>query len=159
MPVLIPQSFLEKIRAQAEIDYPNETCGILIGPKNDQEKVTGIYPCRNVQDQYHAKDPANFPRTGGAAYFIDPKELLRIQRETRESGCEIRVIYHSHVEAGAYFSEEDQRIALSEGGPAYPGVSYLVVSVRGGKAQEISIFDWDAKKKNFQKKEPLPAET
>ena len=65
----------------------------------------------------------------------------------------MRVIYHSHVDAGAYFSEEDERIALSEGGPAYPGVSYLVVSVTGGKVGEASLFAWDERKRAFLKVE------
>jgi len=151
--VSLPSEYLEKIRAQAEKNYPHETCGILMGPKDQLEKVSGIYPCRNVQDEYHAQDPVSFPRDSRTAYFIDPRDLLRIQREAREKGCEIRVIYHSHVDAGAYFSEEDERIALSEGEPAYPGVSYLVVSVKGGKADEVSVFVWNKNQKAFSKKE------
>ena len=151
MSVEIPPAYLEKIRRQAEQDYPKETCGILIGPRNRQREVSGIYPCRNVQDEYHAKDPVSFPRDSRTAYFIDPRDLLRIQKEAREKGCEIRVIYHSHVEAGAYFSEEDQRTALSEGQPAYPGVSYLVVSVQGGKVGETSLFAWDENQRVFSK--------
>ena len=143
MKVSIPSEYLEKIRTQAEKDYPNETCGILIGPKDQKERVTSIYPCRNVQDEYHAQDPANFPRAARTAYFIAPHDLFRIQKEAREKNCEMCVIYHSHVDAGAYFSEEDQRIALSEGRPAYPGVAYLVVSVRQGKAGEAALFHWE----------------
>ncbi len=146
---MISAEHIQKIRGQAEKDYPHETCGILTGPKNQKEKITGIYPCKNVQDDYHALDPVSFPRTSGTAYFIDPRDLLRIQRELREKDSEMRVIYHSHVNAGAYFSEEDQRIALSEGKPAYPGVSYLVVSVDQGKAKEASLYSWNEKSKNF----------
>lgn len=149
MPVSIPLHFLEQIRRQAERDYPNETCGILVGPVGEREKITGTYPCRNVQDDYHARDPVSFPRTARTAYFIEPADLLRIERENRQRGCEIRVIYHSHVDAGAYFSEEDQRIALSEGKPAYPSVSYLVVSVREGKSLEAAVFEWDEARKTF----------
>ena len=153
MNVSIPSEYLEKIRIQAERDYPRESCGILIGPKNQQEQVSGIYPCRNVQDEHHAQDPVSFPRDSRTAYFIDPRDLLRIQKEVREKAYEMRVIYHSHVDAGAYFSEEDQRIALSEGQPAYPGVSYLVVSVKEGKAQEASLFTWDENQNLFSKLE------
>ena len=152
MAVSIPSEILRKIKLQAEKDYPHETCGILVGPKNEKGKVTGIYPCRNVQDEYHTQDPVNFPRTARTAYFIEPRDLLRIQRENREKGFEMRVIYHSHVDAGAYFSEEDQRIALSEGRPAYPGVCYLVVSVRDGKAGDMALFDWDDGTKTFIQK-------
>lgn len=149
MSVSILPEYLREIRTQAEKDYPEETCGILIGPQDQKEKVTGICPCRNVQEDYHARDPVNFPRTAKTAYFMDPRDLLRIHREARERGCEIRVIYHSHVDTGAYFSEEDQRMALSEGKPTYPGVSYLIISVREGKARETSLFSWDEKAKTF----------
>ncbi len=151
MPISIPAEFLRKIREQAEKDYPRETCGILIGRKDRPDEISGIYPCRNVQDDYHAEDPVNFARTSAAAYFMDPRDLLRVHKEARQKGCEVRVIYHSHVNAGAYFSEEDQRMALSEGEPAYPGVCYLVISVREGKAEEASIFSWDPKAKTFLK--------
>ncbi|MBI4115228.1 MAG: M67 family metallopeptidase [Candidatus Omnitrophica bacterium] len=152
MPSSIPPDYLKRIFRQAEKDYPNETCGILIGPKSDQGVVTKIYACRNVQDEYHHEDPISFPRTARAAYFIDPKDLLKIQKESRQKNCEMRVIYHSHCDAGAYFSEEDQRIALSEGKPTYPGVSYIVVSVQKGKAGEASLFAWNEKEKGFEKK-------
>jgi len=155
--ISIPPEYLERIRLQAEKDYPTETCGILIGPKSEGQRITGIYPCRNVQDKYHTQDPMSFPRTSQTAYFIDPLDLLRIQKEAREKGCEIRVIYHSHVDAGAYFSEEDQRIALSEGEPVYPGVSYLVVSVRQGHAEETSLFWWDERERKFVQSEPKKA--
>ena len=147
----IPPKYLDQIRQHAEEDYPQEACGILVGPKNEEDKVTEIYRCKNVQDTYHAQDPISFPRTAKTAYFIDPADLVRIQRETRQKDWEIRVIYHSHVDTGAYFSEEDQRIALSEGRPAYPGVSYLVISAKGGRAEEAALFVWDEGTKAFSK--------
>ena len=153
MRVSVPSEDLQKICLQAEKDYPNETCGVLIGPIIDKKKVTRIYPCRNVQDDYHREDPVSFPRTARTAYFIDPNDLLRIQKEARQKNCEMRIIYHSHVDAGAYFSEEDQRIALSEGKPAYPGVSYIVISVKQGRAGEAALFDWEEKTKSFLKYE------
>ena len=151
MSLTIPPEFIKRIRLQAEKDYPSETCGILIGPQGKRELVTGIYPCRNVQDEYHAQDPVSFPRDSRTAYFIDPRDLLKIQKQARRTGDEIRLIYHSHVDAGAYLSEEDERVALAEGEPVYPGVSYLVISVSGGKGGEIALFDWDEKAKRFSK--------
>ena len=47
------------------------------------------------------------------------------------------VIYHSHVDAGAYFSETDRRQALVGGEPAYPGAVYVVTSVvRGARRRD-----------------------
>lgn len=149
MSLTVPADLFKKIREQAEADYPRETCGILLGPKGEPGKVTALRPCRNLQDQFHAADPVNFHRTAGTAYFMDPGDLLRIQKEAREKHCEMRVIYHSHINAGAYFSEEDQRIALSEGEPVYPGVAYLVISVVKGRTGKAALFQWDPRTKTF----------
>lgn len=151
MPVSIPAELLGRIRELTEKDYPHETCGILVSPRGSLDRVSGIYPCRNIQDECHTEDPVNFSRTSETAYFMSPGDLLKIQKEARQKQSQMRVIYHSHVDAGAYFSEEDQRVALSEGEPVYPGVSYLVVSVQKGKAGEMSIFEWDGKTKTFLK--------
>jgi hypothetical protein len=50
---------------------------------------------------------------------------------------------------GAYFSEEDQGAATFFGEPAYPGVSYLVVSVAQGEVGSRKGFAWDAATKRF----------
>ncbi len=145
----IPKEMLDKINHQAEAEYPKECCGMICGPLERKEIFSRVRPCENAQDRYHALDPENFPRTSKTAYFMDPAELLKIQRELRERKEEIRVIYHSHIDAGAYFSEEDTRIAMAEGEPAYPGVDYLVVSVMQGKVQDRNMFHWDRQLRKF----------
>lgn len=150
-PKTIPPQFLQQIFKQAEREYPNESCGMILGPRKIKDGLSTLRPCRNVQDTYHVQDPKNFPRPARIAYFIDPKELLAVQKEARAKDEEIRVIYHSHVDAGAYFSEEDLRVAISEGEPAYPGVGYLVVSVMKGKAADCNLFRWDGVKGEFVK--------
>lgn len=145
----IPKEYLEAVCAQAETEYPRECCGMILGPREPKDAWSRLRPCRNVQDAYHGLDPENFPRTAKTAYFIEPRELLEIQKELRVRGEEIKVIYHSHIDAGAYFSEEDTRVAAPEGEPAYPGVDYLVVSVLSGKAAAASVFRWDPSRKEF----------
>ncbi len=145
----IPQDFLKKIFQQAEQEYPNECCGMIFGPTGTKKGYSKLRSCRNVQDQYHEIDPVSFPRNAKTAYFIEPKELLAIQKELRRDNEKIEIIYHSHIEAGAYFSEEDKRIASFEDEPVYPGVDYLVVSVIKGKVQEANLFVWDPAKHDF----------
>ena len=51
------------------------------------------------------------------------------------------MIYHSHIDAGAYFSETDRRNALIDGQPAYPEATYVVVAVDGGpRAETRGLF-------------------
>lgn len=145
----IPEPLLKTIFAQVEKEYPHESCGMIMSPVASPDELARLRPCQNAQNKYHGLDPENFPRTSKTAYFIDPKELLAIQRELRENRETIRIIYHSHIDAESYFSDEDKRIALSEGQPAYPGVDYLVVSVYGGRIKDYHLYHWDAERKDF----------
>ena len=144
----IPKAFLDSIFLQAEREYPAECCGVILGISG-QTDFLRTQPFKNVQDKYHAKDPENFPRTGRQAYFMEPKALLALQKESRASKEEIRVIYHSHIDAPAYFSDEDKRLARFEDGPVYPGVDYLVISVIDRKVQEVRLYRWDSAQKDF----------
>ena len=90
-----------------------------------------------------------FSRDARTAYFISPDELLQIQKEAREKAEELRIIYHSHIDTGAYFSDEDARVAAPDGEPAYPGVRYLVVSIMKGKFHEARLFSWDPAKGKY----------
>ena len=145
----IPLKFLKQIILQAEQEYPRECCGLLFGPAQHRHEYSRFWPCRNAQDEYHARDPQSFPRTSRTAYFINPKELLSLQKDARSRQEEIRIIYHSHIDAPPIFSEEDARVAVLEGEPAYPGVAYLILSVRAGKATEMKLYRWDGEGNHY----------
>src|SRR5687767_817463 len=70
---------------------------------------------------------------------MDPIDALRLNRLVDE-GFEFAVIYHSHPNAGAYFSETDRGQALIRGEPAYPGAAYVVVSVIGREVKSLAAF-------------------
>jgi hypothetical protein len=59
------------------------------------------------------------------------------------------VIYHSHVDAGAYFSPTDRQQALIGGEPTYPGATYLVTSVMGGQVEAVAGFRWNDRERDF----------
>ncbi len=145
----IPKEMMADIYKQAKNEYPHECCGMIFGPKAEKLSLTRLRACENVQNKHHELDPETFPRTSATAYFIDPRELLAIQKETREKDEEIRIIYHSHIDVGAYFSEEDKRVATSDGEPVYPGVQYLVVSVLKGEVDDSHLFYWNSEKGDF----------
>ena len=111
---------------------------LLVRPGAPGDVERRLLACRNIQDELHARDPGRFPRTARTAYYIAHEDLLEIGRREGE-GFEVRVIYHSHVDAGAYFSETDRRNAMLDGVPAYPQATYVVVAVagrpRGGHAR------------------------
>lgn len=145
----IPPKALRQIGAHALREYPNESCGLMLGPGEVPQDAGRLRECANAQDIYHRRDPVHFPRTSRNAYFIDPGELLLIEREYSQNDEVIRVIYHSHCDADAYFSEEDVRRALFEGEPVYPGAAYLVVSIRAEEMAGIKIFHWRRELRRF----------
>ena len=141
--ILTPEE-LGLIRQQAEREYPSESCGVVVARKSERRLV----PCRNVQDEKHREDPAAFPRDSRTAYYIDPGDLLRIGR-LEQDGFLVSVIYHSHIDAGAYFSETDKRQALFGGEPTYPNATYVVTSVLEGRATDTAAFRWNPGAKDF----------
>ncbi|MCB9799797.1 MAG: M67 family metallopeptidase [Candidatus Omnitrophica bacterium] len=147
---MIPDALLREIYRHAESQYPVEGCGMLTGEEIVDTDTWRFIPCRNIQDQMHQCFPSEFLRTAREAYFIAPEDLFGIQKENRQKGRKICIIYHSHVDTEAYFSKEDTRMALSEGEPLYPGVFYLVVSVIKGKACGHTLYHWDSADKVFK---------
>jgi proteasome lid subunit RPN8/RPN11 len=142
--VIVSPDELEAIRAQALEEYPDESCGVIVARGNARR----LLRCRNVQNDLHARDPERHPRTARTAYHIDPQDLLRIGRLESE-GFGVAVIYHSHVDAGAYFSETDRRQALMDGEPTYPETTYLVTSVVAGRVEATTAFRWDDTRREF----------
>lgn len=142
----IPQEVLKSIFEQAEKEYPHECCGMILG---NQDGILRVWPCKNVQDEYQKMDPVTYTRTSATAYIIDSSDLFKIQKATRQNDEVIRIIYHSHIDKGAYFSEEDKRVATSDGEPVYSGVEYLVISVMNKKVRDACLYHWDAQRKDF----------
>lgn len=140
----------DAIRAQAVEEYPFESCGVILARGGERR----LLRCRNAQNELHARDPARYPRDARTAYYIDPKDLLRIGDLERE-GFEVAVIYHSHVDARAYFSDTDRRQAVVGGEPAYPGAVYVVTSVVGGVVDAVAAFRWDPDRRDFIPMEPI----
>ena len=129
---ITPEALADVFTHAAE-GYPREVCGLLLGASG---KLDEVRRCENRQDALHAEDPVTFPRDARTAYNIGARDLLFLSKSLR-SERPVQVIYHSHVNVGAYFSDEDKAAATSEGELLYP-VDYLVVDagpsgVRGAK--------------------------
>lgn len=145
--MLLTETELAAIRRQAAGEYPAECCGVVL-VRDGAPGSRRLMPCRNIQDELHARDPGRHPRGARTAYYIAHEDLLEIGRCEAE-GYRVHVIYHSHVDAGAYFSETDRRNALIDGEPAYPETTYVVVDVRAGRAGEGRAFRWDTAHRDF----------
>jgi proteasome lid subunit RPN8/RPN11 len=131
---------LEEIYAHARRDYPSECCGIVFGPKH-QPLADKVKACRNIQDELHAEDPEQHPRTSGNAYNLAPADIFALEKSLR-GDLPAKIVYHSHIDVGAYFSDTDQAAARFGDEPAYP-VEYVVVDVRGDGTHGARQFAWD----------------
>jgi glutamate-1-semialdehyde 2,1-aminomutase len=148
-PALVTAAELDAIRRQAEAEYPRECCGVIVARDGERR----LMPCRNVQDLRHAEDPAAFPRTGRSAYYMDPRDVLAFHRLLDE-GFALAVVYHSHPDAGAYFSETDRAQALGigvDGEPGFPEAMQLVVSVIGGSVRAMAVYRWNRTSRTFDR--------
>ena len=145
--MILTPAELERISAQATAEYPSECCGVLL-ERGAPEPDRLLMPCRNIQDELHAKDPVRHARDSRTAYFIDPKDLLAIGRREGQ-GYRVAIIYHSHIDTGAYFSPTDRQNALINGEPAYPDAVYVVLSVVDRRVVDMAAFVWDGAARDF----------
>lgn len=122
----IAREHYDAIRAHGEETYPHECCGVLLGQLQDDgtRMVSSTARCGNTRvDSPHNR------------YNIDPKELIRIQREGRARGEDIVGFYHSHPDHPARWSQTDFADAH------WIGCSYVITSVEKGKAQTTNSFE------------------
>jgi proteasome lid subunit RPN8/RPN11 len=145
---------LAAIYRHARETYPNECCGFLIGPRGGTA-CDEARPCENMQDALHEMDPERFPRTARHGYQLGAPDLLKLAKSQRGERP-VRIVYHSHVDVGAYFSDEDQRAALCDGEPSYP-VDYLVVDVQANHIGGARLFGWDADRRTYVERRSFSA--
>ena len=122
----ISEPVYRQLRGHGEETYPHECCGVLLGSFEDDgtRVVTSTARAGNTRtDSAHNR------------YNIDPKELVRIQREGRERGEDIIGFYHSHPDHPAKWSKTDFAEAH------WIGCSYVITSVEKGKAAITNSFE------------------
>ena len=144
-PIRIDEKALAEIYAHAREAFPNECCGWITGAK-DQHIADGVRRCVNAQDAQDAQGgDSNVSiegRTAETAYVIDGADLIALSKSI-DSEIPARIIYHSHPNGRAYFSETDRVVATSPwgDGPAYL-VQHLVVGIEAERVVEAALFAW-----------------
>jgi proteasome lid subunit RPN8/RPN11 len=143
---------LERVSDHARASYAKgeEACGYLTGPSEEERFVDDAVPLANLANRYHAMDPETYPRTGRTYFLIDPLKFAKAVETSEASGRPMRVLYHSHLDVGAYFSDTDAAAATMGGDkPSYEELLYLVTSIRQGVVDDHKLFAWDDDKKAF----------
>jgi proteasome lid subunit RPN8/RPN11 len=110
MSLKISREFVEAILSQSRSEYPDEACGVIVGPM-------GAGSAHRMKPMINVAHSPTF-------YEFDPMDLLALYREVDDRDEEIVVIYHSHTDTEAYPSRTDIAYA------GEPGAHYVLVSTR-----------------------------
>lgn len=137
----------QRIRAQAESQYPSECCGaVLVRDVPPEERI--LLPSRNVQDEMHSRDPVRYPRTSREAFLMHKDDFAAIDGLVAKGYRPI--FYHSHIDVGVYFSDTDKKMAAPiNGEPLYSDAIHVVVSVLAGKVAARAAFAWSPESRDF----------
>jgi len=139
-PVPFPATVMGELCRHALDTAPEECCGLVIGTEDNRfERMVRI---TNVMTKMHLSDALAFPRDARHAYYMAELEYLDAQKEAEARGQTVTAVYHSHVGAGAYLSEEDLGYAEHPLFP-FPGAAQIVISVLSDRVEEAAIFEMD----------------
>ena len=119
---------LRAIGAHAARCFPAECCGYVTD--------AGVVECTNAQAS--GLHPTVPERGAKAGFVIAGAELLAFARSF-DGPTPARVVYHSHTNGRAYFSEVDRDVARGAG---YP-VHHLVIGIDAAGPTEAALFDAD----------------
>ncbi len=143
-PLKIARAALDEMLAHARATHPDECCGAVL----EEQGRDVVRRFTNVQGRLHREDPVAHPRDAATAYTPEPAELYAAIRDGDAPGASLKVFYHSHSIRGAYFSGEDRARAMFGEDPAYPDVTYVVVS-DARTPGEARAFRWDESARDF----------
>ncbi|WP_392534471.1 Mov34/MPN/PAD-1 family protein [Nostoc sp. C117] len=153
--IRLSEKQLQIICTHAESIYPEECCGIIFGHLGSDGKITvEVMPTENVWNTEAAAEFSGDVSRQAASlreatptrlrtaeskkrqYAIAPEVMLQAQKQARERSLNIIGIFHSHPDHPAIPSECDRLYA-------WPGYSYIIVSVQNGKAGELQSWSLD----------------
>ncbi len=124
---------LDRIREHAESGYPEEVCGGLLGDARDGGvRVIDAVPLDNVRGDERRR-----------RYLIAAEDVLGLERRAASAGVQVVGFYHSHPDASAVPSEFDRE-------HAWPWYTYLIVSVRSGRAGATQAWRLAESRERFE---------
>jgi proteasome lid subunit RPN8/RPN11 len=129
----IPADLLAKIHAHGEQAYPEEGAGFMLGSDGDERDVVDLLPLSPARE-----DAARHNR-----YLFRPEDYLKAEVEAERLGLSLIGVFHSHPDHPNQPSEFDREWAQ-------PYFSYVITSVRSGKALESRSWRLVGDRSEFQ---------
>jgi proteasome lid subunit RPN8/RPN11 len=111
--LVISKKFVDQMVSHCLDGYPLEACGLLSGVEAEPgtTRVTGLYETDNVA-------------ASAKVYEVEPRALLRADRDAEANGSALVGVYHSHTHTEARPSPTDVEQAPD------PQWHYVLVSLR-----------------------------
>ncbi len=135
--ISISKELIEQIKSHGERTYPNECGGMLIGRfENEGKIVVELLPMENAMAEAEQHNRV----------LITPKDVLRAERYARSQKLDVVGYYHSHPDDEARPSQFDLDHAL-------PVWSYIIASIRQGKAVDARSWQMENDRTKFNKEE------
>jgi proteasome lid subunit RPN8/RPN11 len=139
MKAKLSNDHIEAIKRHGERTYPEECGGLLLGVVEDGAlAVREVLPLDNIRkDSRHNR------------VELDPLDYARAEREAAKRGLGVWGYYHSHPDHPAVPSGFDLEHA------PFTEWSYLVVSVRDGKAEDLRAWSLREDRSQFDEEEMI----
>ncbi len=155
--IRITRQALDAIEEDALRGYAadEEACGYVVGPAADGLLCDEATRMENVANKLHRLDPQTHFRTARQYFAFNERKFEKAIEAGRAAERPVKVLYHSHLDAGAYFSRTD-RAVMSMGeaptveggeialgpGPAWP-LAFLVISAVAAGVDDRKLYAWD----------------
>lgn len=123
--LVLPGQLRAEMEMLARRDYPRESCGLLLGRGRQGQEHMVLY-------QHPGHNVAN----ASGRYEIDPQEYLAAEIAAKSAGLRVVGVWHSHPDHPARPSPTDRSLA-------WPGWSYLIVSVTDGQVADLRSWRLD----------------
>ena len=140
--IRISPRHLDDIKHHAEQEYPHECCGLLIGRIEDDGRTRVVSETCRVANAWEESDDRDH------RMLIMPEDYMRAERRFGKQGLGVVGNYHSHPDHPAVPSQFD----LEHVAP-WPTMSYIVVSVREGRAADLRSWEMESDRSRFNEEE------
>ncbi len=157
--IVLSKKVIDEITRHAEREYPHECCGLLIGRLEDEGHTRTIIETYPITNEFNratmsevfnedveitSEEESSVEEERHHRMLIPPLEYARAERQYRHSGLGVVGNYHSHPDHPAEPSQYD----LEHLAP-WTTMSYIVVSVREGKASDLRSWELEADRSRF----------
>jgi proteasome lid subunit RPN8/RPN11 len=131
--IRISEAGAAAIREHGQRCYPEECCGAILGTAGEQDErlITALLPLENRNEASRRN-----------RFLIEPEDIRQAEKHARETGVELIGFYHSHPDCEA----RPSRFDLDH---AWPWYTYIILSVRQGRADSLTCWQLSEDRSRF----------